>query len=147
MDFLWSGLLGLKVAWQLYKNALHFWHRFCVASTSRLFVRCFEPLANPHQNKKHCIRSAFVLERITGLEPATSTLARWRSTKWAKSAYVVPPVGIEPTTLWFSVTCSTNWATEAYRWRLGWGSNPRPLAWQASALTNWATKPNRYTET
>ena len=23
----------------------------------------------------------FVLERITGLEPATSTLARWRSTK------------------------------------------------------------------
>ena len=28
-----------------------------------------------------------VLERITGLEPATSTLARSRSTKWAKSAY------------------------------------------------------------
>ena len=27
------------------------------------------------------------------------------------------------------------------KWRLGWGSNPRPLAWQASALTNWATKP------
>ena len=26
-------------------------------------------------------------------------------------------------------------------WRPGWGSNPRPLAWQASALTNWATKP------
>ena len=23
----------------------------------------------------------FILERITGLEPATSTLARWRSTK------------------------------------------------------------------
>ena len=29
----------------------------------------------------------------------------------------------------------------AWEWRLGWGSNPRPLAWQASALTNWATKP------
>ena len=28
-----------------------------------------------------------LMERITGLEPATSTLARWRSTKWAKSAY------------------------------------------------------------
>ena len=86
----------------------------------------------------------FVLERITGLEPATSTLARWRSTKWAKSAKMVPPVGIEPTTQGFSVPCSTNWATEAIlfeRWRLGWGSNPRPLAWQASALTNWATKP------
>jgi len=25
--------------------------------------------------------SSFFLERITGLEPATSTLARWRSTK------------------------------------------------------------------
>ena len=58
------------------------------------------------------------LERITGLEPATSTLARWRSTKWAKSA-------------------------EFTKWRLGWGSNPRPLAWQASALTNWATKPDK----
>ena len=60
---------------------------------------------------------------------------------------MVPPVGIEPTTRGFSVLCSTNWATEADRWillrkwRLGWGSNPRPLAWQASALTNWATKP------
>ena len=31
------------------------------------------------------------------------------------------------------------------RWRLGWGSNPRPLAWQARALTNWATKPFLYT--
>ena len=27
-------------------------------------------------------------------------------------------------------------------WRLGWGSNPRPPAWQAGALTNWATEPN-----
>lgn len=27
-------------------------------------------------------------------------------------------------------------------WRPGWGSNPRPLAWQASALTNWATGPS-----
>ena len=27
-------------------------------------------------------------------------------------------------------------------WRSGWGSNPRPLAWQASALTSWATGPN-----
>ena len=28
------------------------------------------------------------------------------------------------------------------KWRPGWGSNPRPLAWQASALTNWATGPS-----
>ena len=61
------------------------------------------------------------LERITRLELATSTLARWRSTRWAKSAYIrnaiaflmVPPVGIEPTTRGFSVLCSTDWATEA----------------------------------
>ena len=26
-------------------------------------------------------------------------------------------------------------------WRPGWGSNPRPLAWQASVLTNWTTRP------
>ena len=25
--------------------------------------------------------------------------------------------------------------------RFGWGSNPRPLAWQASILTNWTTEP------
>ena len=26
-------------------------------------------------------------------------------------------------------------------WRPEWGSNPRPLAWQASVLTNWTTRP------
>ena len=26
-------------------------------------------------------------------------------------------------------------------WRLGWGSNPRPPAWQAGVLTNWTTEP------
>ena len=31
-------------------------------------------------------------------------------------------------------------------WRLGWGSNPRPLAWQASVLTNWTTGPNVWWE-
>ena len=88
------------------------------------------------------------LERITGLEPATFALARRRSTKWAKSALVVPPVGIEPTTRGFSVPCSTNWATEAYskgcikKWRPEGDSNPWPLAWQASVLTNWTTGPH-----
>ena len=28
-------------------------------------------------------------------------------------------------------------------WRPGWGSNPRPLAWQASVLTSWTTGPDR----
>ena len=78
---------------------------------------------------------------MTRLELATSTLARWRSTRWATSAfYLVPPDGIEPSTRGFSVPCSTYWATEAY-WRPEWGSNPRPLAWQASVLTNWTTRP------
>ena len=54
---------------------------------------------------------------------------------------MVPSVGIEPTTRGFSVLCSTNWATEPH-WRPGWGSNPRPLAWQASVLTNWTTGPS-----
>ena len=35
----------------------------------------------PKEIKKHPILGAISLERITGLEPATSTLARWRSTK------------------------------------------------------------------
>ena len=83
------------------------------------------------------------MERVTRLELATSTLARCRSTRWAKPAYfiVVPPVGIEPTTRGFSVPCSTDWATEAHIWRPEWGSNTRPLAWQASVLTNWTTGP------
>ena len=36
--------------------------------------------------KKHLRYRYFWLERMTGLEPATSTLARWRSTRWATSA-------------------------------------------------------------
>ena len=56
--------------------------------------------------------------------------------------FMVPWGGIEPPTRRFSVFCSTDWATEAKYWRPGWDSNPRPLAWQASALTNWATRPN-----
>ena len=81
------------------------------------------------KKEKHPLFSE-CLERITGLEPATSTLARWRSTKWAKSASIK-----------FAAIRAEYGLPE---WRLGWGSNPRPLAWQASALTNWATKPNRY---
>ena len=30
---------------------------------------------------------------------------------------------------------------QGINWRSGWGSNPRPLAWQASVLTNWTTGP------
>ena len=68
---------------------------------------------------------------------------------------MVPRDRIELPTRGFSVPCSTNWATEALSvlneaaslslphsfWRPEGGSNPWPLAWQASALTNWATGP------
>ena len=41
----------------------------------------------PHcKTKRTPKRCPFILERMTGLEPATSTLARWRSTRWATSA-------------------------------------------------------------
>ena len=39
------------------------------------------PLTAPEKNKQADHTVCFCLERITGLEPATSTLARWRSTK------------------------------------------------------------------
>ena len=55
--------------------------------------------------------------------------------------HLVLPDGIEPSTRGFSVLCSTDWATEAKQWRPEWGSNPRPLAWQASVLTSWTTRP------
>ena len=47
-------------------------------------LRTFPPIAT--QNKKpsplhFCINDGFVLERPTRLELATSTLARWRSTR------------------------------------------------------------------
>ena len=59
---------------------------------------------------------------------------------WVKPACLVPRAGIEPATRGFSVLCSTDWAIWA-NWRPGRGSNPRPLAWQASILTNWTTGP------
>ena len=104
-------------------------------------MRVLQTLALPlgHGTIWNKERIAFlVLERVTRLELATSTLARWRSTGWATPANLVPPVGIGPTPRGFSVHCSTNWATKAYRkkkWRPGTGSNRRPLAWQASVLT------------
>ena len=91
----------------------------------------------------------FSLERPTRLELATSTLARWRSTRWATPANMVPRAGIEPATRGFSVLCSTNWAIWASgwsvlhpkKWRPRTGSNRRPPAWQAGVLTNWTTGP------
>ena len=41
----------------------------------------------PAKNMKSLLIVRTFLERITRLELATSTLARWRSTRWAKSAF------------------------------------------------------------
>ena len=70
-----------------------------------------------------------------------------RTLKRKKPQWMVLRGGIEPPTRGFSVPCSTYWATEASNphggidWRPGRGSNPRPLAWQASVLTSWTTRP------
>ena len=82
--------------------------------------------------------SIFV-ERITRLELATSTLARWRSTRWAKSAIGASDRNRTNDTGIFSPLLYQL----SYRgiWRPRRGSNPRPLAWQASVLTNWTTRP------
>ena len=88
------------------------------------------------------------MERMTRLELATSTLARWRSTRWATSAFLVRC----QRTLWCLRSESNQWhgdfqspalPTELQRqiWRPGTGSNRRPLAWQASVLTSWTTGP------
>ena len=85
-----------------------------------------------------------ILERKTGFEPATFTLARWHSTVESFPQMVARP-GIEPGTRGFSVLCSTDWAIwpswGLLKWRPRRGSNPRPPAWQAGTLTNWATGP------
>ena len=90
-----------------------------------------------------------LMERVTRLELATSTLARWRSTRWAKPAlfwclrtesnhrhgdFQSPALPTELQRHFEQETCDP-------KWRPGWGSNPRPLAWQASVLTNWTTGP------
>ena len=95
-------------------------------------------------------------KRITGLEPATSTLARLRSTKWAKSAkclrselnqrhgnFQSPAL---PTELQRQIQSLTETAFRPTLFsrssdRPERDSNPWPLAWQASVLTNWTTRP------
>ena len=80
------------------------------------------------------------LERTTRLELATSTLARWRSTRWAKSAkWCLRSESNQRHTDFQSVALPTELQRQV--WRPRRGSNPRPLAWQASVLTNWTTRP------
>ena len=97
------------------------------------------------------------MERMTGLEPATSTLARWRSTRWATAAYC-SFFTLKLQNRWCLRSESNQWhgdfqspalptELQKHKWRPGTGSNRRPLAWQASVLTNWTTRPNKMAET
>ena len=62
-----------------------FWQPFRLS----FIASSFDPLIFLFEKRKkgEFISPFIFMERITGLEPATSTLARLRSTKWAKSAY------------------------------------------------------------
>ena len=97
--------------------------------------------------------SALYLERNTRLELATSTLARLRSTRWAKSAYVWClrsesnqrhedfQSSALPTELQRHFRFTRSVKPISFRWRLRWDSNPRPPPWQGGVLTSWTTKP------
>ena len=87
----------------------------------------------------------FFVERLTRLELATSTLARWRSTGWAKAANGGPGRNRTNDTRIFSpllYQLSYRAILVLKKWRPGRDSNPRPLAWQASVLTIWTTGPH-----
>ena len=89
--------------------------------------------------KKELNKALSSLERMTGLEPATSTLARLRSTRWATSAYGA--FGRNRTTDTGIFSPLLYRLSYKGKWRSGTGSNRRPLAWQASVLTSWTTGP------
>ena len=80
-----------------------------------------------------------------GIEPL---LPPWKGgvlTAWPRGHNMELAIGIEPTTCWLQVSCSAIEPMKhiiKLKWRLRRGSNPRPLAWQASTLTNWATEPH-----
>ena len=83
---------SLPLWWQTNEFPWWFTPSLCFAKTeSSPLTRSAR--SSPHdrrscQNKSSTLLGAtFVLERITGLEPATFALARRRSTKWAKSAF------------------------------------------------------------
>ena len=99
-----------------------------------------------------------LLELAIGIEPTTCWLQISCSAYWATLAKLWC-LGAEsnhrhrdfqslalptelPRQLAFDFYSLMHLTALSYRiWRPGRGSNPRPLAWQASALTSWATRP------
>ena len=80
------------------------------------------------------------MERDTRFGLATFTLARWHSTTELIPRIWCPESELNQRHEDFQ---SSALPTElsGQKWRPGRGSNPRPLAWQASVLTNWTTGP------
>ena len=104
-------------------------------------------------------RVYWVLELVTGIEPATCWLQISCSASWATPAYInytwclgaesnhrhrdfqslALPTELPRHSLFFENACI---ATSIFLWRPGRGSNPRPPAWQAGVLTICTTGPN-----
>ena len=81
------------------------------------------------------------VERDTRFELATFTLARWHSTtELIPHMWCPEPESNQRHEDFQSSALPTE--LSGLIWRPGRGSNPRPLAWQASVLTDWTTRPS-----
>ena len=103
-------------------------------------VRCIWPLCNLPKK----------MELVIGIEPTTCWLQVSCST-------IEPHQHTIGALRWNRTTDTRIFSPLLYRlsyqgelsfyslrnWRLGWGSNPRPPAWQAGVLTNWTTEPQK----
>ena len=96
-----------------------------------------------------------ILELAIGIEPTTCWLQVSCSANWATPAILLKKWCLRaesnhrqrdfqslalPTELPRHIFLPLNFF-KGKIWRPGWGSNPRPLAWQASVLTSWTTRP------
>jgi hypothetical protein len=84
--------------------------------------------------KKPAIRPAYArMERETGFEPATSTLARLHSTTELLPRMEAAP-GFEPGDGGFADLCLTTWLCRLCRWSGRRDLNPRLQPWQGCTL-------------
>ena len=121
---------------------------FCRPMPYHLAIAPFSKKTTSSLLKNEDVFYILLMERPTRLELATSTLARWRSTRWAKPAQVNECVDsnafgrdrTSDTRIFSPLLYQLSY--KGIKWRPGRDSNPRPLAWQASVLTSWTTGPH-----